>query len=166
MTKPAAEWRPIVAALADDDARPIVGALLAGGDAAEQLAALSPTKRARVVRVLTASGLAREHEGRLEARTEVFRELLRAAPVDRPTGIARFVRDGRIEHGPSGASDRAEVMAWAADRAVGVAELADEATVTERLAAIFEDPAALRRYLVDADLIEWRRDGSQYARPA
>lgn len=166
MTEPTADWRPIVAALANDDARPIVGALLARGDATEELAALGPARRARVIRVLVTSGLARQHEDRLEARTEVFRELLRAAPVDRPTGVGRFIRDGRIERWPAGASDRADLLAWAAERAVDDDEVIDEATVTERLADVFEDPVALRRYLVDAGLLERRRDGSEYARPA
>lgn len=166
MTQPDVAWRPIVAALANDDARPVAGALLAGDDPAPRLAALTPAKRARVVRALVDAGLAQEREGSLVARPEVFRELLRSAPIERPTGIARFVREGRIERWPSSPGDRSELLSWAAERALASGEVADEATVTERLGAVFSDPAALRRYLVDSGLLERRRDGSEYARPA
>lgn len=162
----AAAWRPIIAALANDDARPVAGALLAGLDAEATLAALPPAKRARVVRTLVDAGLAEQHDDRLVARPEVFRALLSSAPIERPTGIARFVRDGRIERWPSSADDRAELLAWAAERALAAGEVADEATVTERLAAIFGDPVALRRSLVDAGLLERSRDGAEYSRPA
>ena len=161
-----AAWRPIIAALANDDARPVAGALLAGHDAGAALAALPAAKRARVVRTLVDAGLAEQRGDDLVARPEVFRELLRSAPIERPTGIARFVRDGRIERWPSSADDRAELLAWAAERVLAAGEVADEATVTERLAGIFGDPVALRRSLVDAGMLERSRDGAEYSRPA
>ncbi len=159
-------WRPIIAALANDDARPVLGALLAGDDATAKLDALSASRRRGVITLLIRAGLAVETDGRLTARTQVYRELLEAAHVSRPTGVERFLRDGRIDRWPSGAADRTTLLAWAADQALAPGETATESVVTERLAQVFDDPVALRRYLVDAGLLERRRDGSEYARPA
>ena len=53
-------------------------------------------------------------------------------------------------------------MRWAAERALRPGEQVDEQTVTERLGALWRDPATLRRDLVDNGLLERAADGSSY----
>ena len=72
------------------------------------------------------------------------------------------MRDDRIETWPAKPDDRTAVMRWAAERALRPGEQVDEQTVTERLGALWRDPATLRRDLVDNGLLERAADGSSY----
>jgi hypothetical protein len=137
-----------VAALARPDRRRAYAALVLG----------LPVDDQRAVANLRAAGLV-DDDGVVEGR---FAELLAAdAPVVR-TGIERFVIDGRIAQYPAKPTDRAAVLHWAARRALEPGETVDEKTVTDRLAAVADDPASLRRYLVDAGLIARDPSGSAY----
>nr|WP_243738798.1 DUF2087 domain-containing protein [Microcella frigidaquae] len=98
-------------------------------------------------------------------RAERFAEILAAVPVERPTGLHRFIVDGRLDHYPSRAADRELVLRYLLDRAApDIDEVIDERTVTERLADLSDDPVTMRRYLVDAGLLDRAADGSTYRR--
>lgn len=160
-------WRGVIAALANPESRRVLGLLLAELDASEYLASLPLKRRERVVRVLSDAGLLDSSGDALRLRTERFAELLASAPVERPTGIERFVINGRLEQYPAGADDRASVLQYLLDRAMpDPAELVDERTLTERLAVVTDDPVTVRRYLVDAGFLDREADGSSYRRPA
>jgi len=167
MTSDANAWRGVIAALANPESRHVLGLLIAEQDAATHLAALSPARRSRVLRSLVAVGLidpvtADDPEPRLCAGR--FAELLAASPIERRTGIDRFITNGRLDHYPAGADDRAEVLRFIASKAMPDGRLLDEKTVTERLAALTDDPVTMRRYLVDAGLLTRAPDGSRYWR--
>ena len=155
------EWRPVIAALANPEMREVVALLILGQDAESFLSERSPSRRRHIVEGLRTAGLV-DHGMRL--RDEVFGELLRASAPVRPTGVERFLRDGRIDRYPSSAADRAELLAYVVERTLRADEVLTERDFTERLASLSDNPAALRRYLVDAGLVERRRDGSEYAR--
>lgn len=158
-------WRGVIAALANPESRRVLGLLLAEKDASDYLASLPLQRRERVVRVLTAAGLLDVSGDALRLRVERFAEVLAAAPIERPTGIERFVINGRLEQYPAGADDRASVLHYLIDRAMpDPAELVDERTLTERLAMLTDDPVTVRRYLVDAGLLDREPDGSAYRR--
>ena len=141
------EWRRVVAALARPDRREAYAKLVLGLAVDDE----------RALRDLRSAGLV-DGTTVLEG---VFAGLLADdAPVAR-TGIDRFVTNGRITQYPAKPSDRAEVLEWAANRAL-VGGPVDEATVTERLAALTDDPASLRRYLVDARLVVRDAAGTEY----
>ncbi len=145
----------------------MLGLLLAELDASEYLASLPLKRRERVVRVLSDAGLLDSSGDLLRLRAERFAELLAAAPVERPTGIERFVVSGRLDQYPAGAADRALVLHYLIDRAMpDPAELVDERTITERLEVLTDDPVTVRRYLVDAGFLDREADGSSYRRPA
>lgn len=94
-----------------------------------------------------------------------FAELLAAAPVERPTGLDRFIVEGRLDHYPARAADRELVLRYLLDQSLPHAdEVIDERTLTERLAALSDDPVTMRRYLVDAGLLDRAADGSTYRR--
>ena len=159
-------WRGVIAALANPESRRVVGLLLAELDVSEYLAALPLKRRERVVRVLSDAGLLDSSGDALRLRAERFADLLAAVPVERPTGIDRFVVDGRLEQYPAGADDRIAVLQYLVDRAMpDPAELVDERTITERLEVLTDDPVTVRRYLVDAGLLDREADGSSYRRP-
>jgi hypothetical protein len=70
----------------------------------------------------------------------------------------------RIDQYPARPADRREVLAWAADRVIVPGERVVEAEINERLSAIVDDFATLRRYLVDAGLLRRDADGRGYWR--
>lgn len=131
--------------------------LVEGGVDAASLA----SRERRALAALERAGLAAVEGGRATA-VDAFRPLLehRAAA----SGLDRFLRDGRIASWPRRPGDRAALLAWAADRAVARGGTATEREVTERLSAIADDPATLRRDLVDAGLLDRDADGTAYRR--
>ncbi len=152
----AQRWRGVVAALLNDDARAVL-AETARRD-------LTPARRARALDRLEAAGLVRLDEGEAVFDEEGIRALL--ASPSRPAGPERFLdRTGRIDRYPATGGDRAALLAWVAARAFGEAEVLSEAEVNERLLPYSPggDVAVLRRYLVDHELLERTRSGSQYA---
>lgn len=160
-------WRGVIAALANPECGRVLGLLLAELDASEYLASLPLKRRERVVRVLSDAGLLDRSSDALRLRAECFAELLAAVPVERPTGIDRFVVNGRLEQYPAGVDDRMAVLQYLIDRAMPEpAELVDERTITERLEVLTDDPVTVRRYMVDAGFLDREPDGSSYRRGA
>ena len=158
-------WRGVIAALANPESRRVLGLLLAELDVSEYLASLPLKRRERVVRVLSDAGLLDRSSDALRLRAERFAELLAAVPVERPTGIDRFVVNGRLEQYPAGAADRASVLQYLIDHTTpDPAERVDERTITERLEVLTDDPVTVRRYLVDAGFLDRAADGSSYRR--
>jgi hypothetical protein len=156
----AADWRPIIAALANADTRTLYAQLVAGAEDAG--AGLSPSRRRHAQAMLVSAGLI-DHDGVPDAT--VFARVLAAAPRrERTTGVQRFLTpDGRIDRYPSSARDRAELLGHIARAVLAPEEVVGERELTDRLAELADDPAALRRHLVDAGLVERTRSGSQYA---
>ena len=117
----------------------------------------------RVLANLVDSGLVQEEGGALVASGEMFRSMLAAEPVQRATGVERFVRDGRIEQYPASATERRELLEWVAGQAFAPDDELTESAVNERLEPFTDDVAVLRRYLVDHELLERTPSGSTYA---
>ncbi|MGN7800192.1 DUF2087 domain-containing protein [Leifsonia sp. 22587] len=158
------DWRPVVAALANRDARAVWAKLVVDGGGG----ALSPARERRARELLDAAGLLRTTDGgAVEVADVAFRELLAASASlqPRPTGVERFLRpDGRIDRFPAAADDRSHLLRHIADRVLAVGEIVTERELTERLARFGDDPVTLRRYLVDAGMLLRTRSGSEYAR--
>ncbi|WP_026373033.1 DUF2087 domain-containing protein [Agrococcus lahaulensis] len=156
-------WRPIAATLADEGRRLAWARIVLGAANRSPVQVSALTARAqREVRALERAGLVTVVDGAVEP-ADPFTPLLGHRPA--ASGIDRFVREGRIAVWPKRPGDRAALLAWAIDRALPAGDGASEAAVTERLAAITDDPATLRRDLVDARLLEREADGSAYRRP-
>ena len=158
------DWRPLVAALANADARNVWAQLVVGADPAA--AGLSSAREARALALLEGVGLVRRVDGSPHPEDAVFRRLLAAAAATRPArqGVQRFLRaDGRIDRYPAGEADRREMLAYVATSILEPGEILAERELTERLARFGDDPVALRRYLVDARLVLRTRSGSEYS---
>ncbi len=84
--------------------------------------------------------------------------------ADEADVLARYVRDGRLRQYPARAHARGVVLRWLAEQFV-VSVRYSEAEVNERLAGHAVDHGTLRRYLVDAGLLDrarnayWRTQG-------
>ncbi|MBN9211964.1 MAG: hypothetical protein BGO45_09565 [Microbacterium sp. 71-36] len=157
-------WRAILAALSDDAAREVYARVVLGERLDAAVAALAPARARRVTTALTSAGLIAETPDGYAVSATVFADALAAAPRPaRATGVDRFFTEGRLTGYPSRAGDRREVLAAVASRILVDDERLTEREINERLAAIVDDVAAIRRYLVDEGLIERTRSGTEYA---
>jgi len=159
-----ADFRSVAAALGNDHAR-LAFARLALGESEEAIVDdLGPARAAKAFAALRSAGLIEPDAVRL--RPEIFREFLAAAgPDSRPTGVDRFLSDGRIDHYPVRADEREAVLRWALERSIPLEATLLEADVTARLATVTGDPILLRRYLIDAGMMRRTPSGSEYTHP-
>src|SRR4051812_50107301 len=78
--------------------------------------------------------------------------------------IRSFVKDGRLVSIPAKPSKRDALLPWLLDRCFPEDRDYEEKEVNQRLALMYPDVSALRRYLVDAGLMT--RDRGIYRRAA
>jgi hypothetical protein len=170
--------RELVGLLADDDRRRVFAALILGADDADTVRAqsgLDARAAGRALQRLIDSGLViRGDDGALfvlgeafalAARAEAEREPRVDEYADEPAEVARvlraFVRDGRLLSIPSVHAKRLVVLDWLVQR-FEPGRRYSEAMVNLMLGQAHPDTAALRRYLVDEDMLS--RDHGQYWR--
>ncbi len=146
------EWRRAAAALADPTRRATWARAVLGMPQPDD------KNTTKALATLVGAGLL-DAEGH---PTDEFARLLAEHPPETRHGVDRWLRDGRIEGFPARPGDRMELLEWVAarlpDRAL------TEPEVGEHLATVSGDIATLRRYLVDAGLLERSPDGSSYSR--
>lgn len=80
------------------------------------------------------------------------------------TGPERFLVRGRLQALPRRQADRGLVLRWLAAQVTQVHEPVGERTLTDRIAALADDPVGRRRDLVEAGLLTRTRDGAEYWR--
>ena len=160
-------WRRVVAALANGDARTAYAQIVLGAKLPDVVADLKDQRRDRAIAALIESGLVERNAGNeLEASESIFRDLLTQQPRRQAqTGLARFMRLGRIERYPANMAERRELLAWIVSEAIKAGEDLTEKQVNERLLSYADDVVMLRRYIVDFGLLERTPSGSSYSRP-
>lgn len=160
-------WRRVMAALANNDARTVYARIVLGTKLPEAVPDLKDQRRNRAVDALLEAGLVdRNATGELVASEAVFRDLLTQQPRRQPeTGVARFMRLGRIERYPANKAERRDLLTWIVGDAIKAGEDLTEKQVNERLLSYTDDVVLLRRYMVDFGLLERTRSGSSYSRP-
>lgn len=152
-------WRGIVAALLNPELRAALAEV--------STTPLTDARRARSFERLTELGLVRPDGEGWVFTDAVLRSILDENPPVIATGPERFLdAEGRIDRYPLRDADRLELLQWVAQRALPPGVVWTESGVNDLLLpfAPGEDVAVLRRYLVDADLLERTRSGSEYAR--
>ncbi|MEO7147486.1 MAG: DUF2087 domain-containing protein [Terrimesophilobacter sp.] len=160
MTK---EWRTVLAALANADARSVYAEVVLGLPGA---AGLPTKKRDRAVTTLCNAGLIRVGAGgSLVVVSDAASDLLERTAEPKHEGVHRFVRNGRIEQYPVRPVDRCELLSWVVEQSIQSDEVLSEADVNDRLEPFHPDVATLRRYLVDDGLLMRTPSGSSYSRP-
>jgi hypothetical protein len=152
------EWRRVVAALANDERRRVYASLVL-----DSPVDVPPARRAKALAALADAGLLTlDASGDATLNASAFADLLALEPEVKREGVEKFIRDGRIERYPMKPAERLDVLRWV------IGELDEgpwtEAEICERLAVFHDDVAGLRRYLVDAELLERAPDGSRYYR--
>lgn len=159
-------WRAVMAALSNPHVRHIFAELELGAPLEAVGKEMGASRRRRALTTLRKSGLVHDVDGETVINAEVFpRALASAPPPARPTGVERFLmKDGRIDRYPDDATERAELLALLASQALDVGEVVTEREVTDRLTRFTDDPAGLRRAMVDEEILERTRSGSEYAR--
>ena len=159
-------WRRVVATLANTDARSAYAQIVLGAKLPEVLAGMQDQRRNRALAALLGSGLVeRNADGELVAPESIFRDLLAQQPRRQAqTGLARFMRLGRIERYPANKAERRELLGWIVSEAIRPGELLTEKQVNERLLSYTDDVVLLRRYMVDFGLLERTASGSSYSR--
>lgn len=155
----------------------VLAAVVLGESSVATIAArtrLSEDEVARALVQLVGVGLVRDAGSGLAADLRVLAEAARAAstPRRRPTlegatdeqvAVARnFVtEDGRLKALPAREAKRRLVLGWVASRFEPGRQY-PEREVNGILLGVYDDPASLRRYLVDEGLLE--RDAGVYRR--
>jgi hypothetical protein len=159
--EPSDLWRPLIAVLANPETRRVAAEMMLGSTLESATARLSPSKRRRVTDAVVRSGLVEDDTHLLSP--DVFREVLESAAVPKREGVERFLDGQRIRQYPANLKERGELLAWVARTVFDSDEILTEREVNARLRHYSEDVAALRRYLVDYQLVERRADGTEYA---
>jgi hypothetical protein len=150
-------WRGVVAALLNPDLRAVLAETIGTPD-------VGGARRERATERLLEIGLLRQTPDGVEFDEQFVRAVLAEHPKERPTGPQRFLdAHGRIDRYPVQAGERRELLRLVAARAFSPGDVLSEGETNERLARFTDDVAALRRYLVDAELLERTRSGSEYA---
>lgn len=159
-------WRRIVAALANNDARTVYAQIVLGAKLPSAVAELNARRRDKAIAALLECGLVeRNAANELEASGAIFSRLLAQQPRRQAqTGVARFMRLGRIDRYPANTAERRELLAWIVREAFEPREHLTEKQVNERLLSYTDDVVLLRRYLIDFELLERTPSGSSYSR--
>jgi hypothetical protein len=166
----------IVGLLADEDRRKVLAAMELGARTVDEIAAstgLSAAKVGRATGRLAEAGLVVQSEGSLWVVGAAYQRAAREAlarerstehddlPDDRRKVMSAFVADGRLTSIPTSQGKRMVVLDWLAqDFEPG--RRYSERMVNLILGRRHADTAALRRYLVDAELLA--REGGEYWR--
>ncbi len=160
------DWRPVAAALNHPPTRAVWARLVLGEAVPDAVAGLPAARARQALAALRRAGLIVGPDDAPVASGTVFADLLGSAAPPPRTGVDRFLRDGRVVTFPATQGDRFELFSWLVGEILEPGEEVDEKEVNTRLAGYVDDVARLRRFLVDAGLLERTRDGSVYARPA
>jgi hypothetical protein len=150
-------WRAVIALLANADTRAVL-AEHAGDDS------LTPAARDRArARLVEAGLLADDGAGGWVIAEDRLRATLQTSAAPRSFGPERFLDShGRLMGYPSKAPDRLELLQFIGPRVLSREEDLPEAELNDRLEKLTDDVATLRRYLVEAEVVERRPDGSGY----
>ena len=159
-------WRRVMATLANSDARSAYAPIVLGAKLADVLPGMQDQRRNRALAALLGSGLVeRNADGGMVAPESIFRDLLAHQPRRQAqSGLARFMRLGKIERYPANVAERQELLAAIVSEAIRPGERLTEKQVNERLLSYTDDVVLLRRYMVDFGLLRRTASGSSYSR--
>lgn len=160
-TTGSSDWRPIIAGLLNADARRVFAEVEVSSSEA-----VASARRERALKQLIALGLVElDAAGTPRSVEHALRATLAGVQKARPTGPERFLdAEGRIDRYPTGSADRLALLSLIVTRAVPMDAVLSERELGEALSPFTSDVAGLRRYLVDASLLERTATGSQYMR--
>lgn len=160
-----ADWRPLLALLANDTTREVWAHLIVGGQEALSTSPIPPQKAERSLAALERAGLLDRSTQPWTQHPEVFAAALSRATPGTPVGIERFLSEGRILSMPTRPAERRELLELVAARTFTADIDLTEPEVNERLGAWSADVALLRRDLVDQGILDRDPSGAHYRLP-
>lgn len=163
-------WRSVAAALADDRRLRLYARIVTAAERGTPLDAQALDGRERrSLAVLQKAGLVSTGACEVRPQPGAFARLLSGGGGSADTSVRRFLVDGKVRSYPRRQADRLELLNYLAGQVFeqvsappGVRPVLEEREVTRRLAAFSEDPAAIRRYLVDEGIVARNPEGSRY----
>lgn len=152
-------WCAVLAAMTNPELRAVLAEAMAAPPA-------TAARRERAITRLVDLGLVARGDGdELTFRVDTVQAMLADSAVARPTDVERFFTpEGRIARYPKRERERIELLTAVADRVLAPDEVLGERELNGRLGGLTDDIAALRRALVDHEVLERTRSGSAYAR--
>ncbi|MEO9248293.1 DUF2087 domain-containing protein [Citricoccus nitrophenolicus] len=167
------DWKPILAALGNEAARAVFALATLGELDADTRSGLNAKEQKSVAGWLALGVLTEQPDGSVTVDGAAVRAPLTALAASGTgkarAGVGRFLVAGhgpRIEAMPAAPAERADLLTWVRDHALAVDEVLTESQLNQRLHVFHPDVAMLRRYLVDASLLERTAAGTEYAIPA
>ncbi len=168
-----ADWKPIIAALGNEAARTVFARAALGTLDAASRATLTAKERKSVDGWITLGILTEDDDGSVTVDGNALRAPLTVTAgtgaARARAGVGKFLVDGRgprITTMPASPAERTELLTWVRDHALAPDEVLTEAQLNQRLHVFHPDVAMVRRYLVDASLLERTTSGTEYAIPA
>ena len=164
------QWRAVAAALADERRLRLYARIVTAAERGAPLdgQALAPRER-KSLAALQKSGLVSSGACDVQPVGSIFARLLASGGKATETSVQRFLTDGKISAYPRRQADRLELLHYVAGNVFeavpaepGGKPVLNERGITERLAEYADDPAGVRRYLVDEGIVSRNPDGSRY----
>ncbi|XKH57523.1 DUF2087 domain-containing protein [Citricoccus nitrophenolicus] len=169
----APDWKPILAALGNEAARTVFARAALGTLDPVARGDLTTKEQKSVEGWLKLGILTEDDIGSVTVDGNALRAPLivpaSGGQREARAGVGKFLVDGRgprIDTMPASPAERTEVLRWVRDHALGADEVLTEAQLNQRLHVFHPDVAMMRRYLVDASLLERTATGTEYAIPA
>ena len=158
------EWRGLIALLLNEKTR-IAFAEVVLEEAERKGRRLSALERSKARADLMNAGVLAGAEPVPTVSRDYLQRFLRRSGRA-AGGHDRFLRrDGRIDRYPANKEQRRLLLAWIAGQVLAPGEVLDERTFNARLVEHADDHVMLRRYLVDAGLVERTPEGGSYFLP-
>lgn len=158
------KWIEIAAGLKNQNMRRVLGLVLSGEQ--EQLGEVGQHRKA--LENWAKIGLLSHQDTQWQLNEQLLNDTLATASAEgtQRTGIQRFFTGDRLSTLPARPTDRHEVLVHIRDQVLAANESLREDQLNERLAAIYQDVALLRRYMVDHGLVQRDAAGTNYRLPA
>lgn len=160
---------PLASALADPVRLRVYALVVVGGAAGvavEELRAAEPTAVRQLTRLAQAGLLELLDDGaRAVARASAFADAMHAgddAADSEQAEVAKLFKDGRLVEMPVRPARRRALLEYLTRRVFEPGVSYGEREVNIALRQYWDDPSALRRYLIQAQLLTRSADGSDY----
>ena len=163
-------WRAVAAALADERRLKLYARIITAAERGAPVDGqdLEPKER-KSLAALQKAGLVSSGACDVQPVSGVFARLLASGKEAPETSARRFLVNGKISAYPRRQADRLELLHYVAGHVFetapappGEAPVMNEREITERLGNYSEDPAGVRRYLVDEGIVMRNPEGSRY----
>ena len=158
-------WRPVLAALANPDARAVYAQIVLGLTPEAAGLKIKDDRYAKIVQQLTRASLITVTEGHLAVNSETLPAILKeAGDATKAVGPERFLnRAGEIDRYPTNLDERTGLLVFVARQAIGTGEQLTEPEINARLERFDSDVARLRRHLIDYGVLVRTANGSEYS---